>query len=127
MTDATSGANSPKPIPGAKPKNCPKCGRESHDKKYRRSKAERKKALLRDATDPKSGLSASARKFIIRTKGDKVPSGYQVSHEVPLATVPKKDRCDLDTADNMKTQPTKEHRQRHMVCGDQYHDFGPLG
>ena len=125
MTDATSGANPPKP--GAKPKKCPKCNRDPHDKKYRRSKSERKKALLRDADDPNSDLSETARKSIKRTGGDKVPRGYEVSHEVPLATVPKEERCELDTADNMKTQPKKTHRQRHMICGDQYHDFGPLG
>ena len=52
--------------------------------KFRRSMSERKKALLRDAADPKSGLSDRARNFIKQHKGDKVPKGQEVSHEVPL-------------------------------------------
>jgi hypothetical protein len=103
---------------------CPKCKRKKHDTgRYPRSAAERKKALLRDAADPSSDLSGNARKFIKKTKGDNVPPGYQVSHEEPLYTVPKSDRCELDVADNMKTQPTKTHRARHKRCGDQYHAF----
>ncbi len=102
---------------------CPKCGRQKHDTgKYPRSKSERKKALLRDANDPKSDLSANARK-LIKANPDNVPPGYQVSHEEPLYTVPKADRCELDVADNMKTQPKKVHRARQKRCGDQYHAF----
>ncbi len=103
---------------------CPKCGRQRHDTgKYPRSKAERKKALLRDAADPNADLSQSARASIVKSNGENVPRGYQVSHEEPLYTVPKSERCELDVADNMLTQPTKKHRKRHRKCGDQYHDF----
>ncbi len=51
---------------------------------YQRNMSERKKALLRDANDPNSGLSNRARKFILDNKGNKVPKGYEVSHEKPL-------------------------------------------
>ncbi len=52
-----------------------------------------------------------------------MPKG-QVSHEVPLYTEKTfAGKKSLDKADNMKTMPKKEHRQRHKACGDQYHDF----
>lgn len=121
MTDASSGASPPAPPPDDE--KCPKCGKKKHDTKFRRSKSERKKAMLRDAKDPDSGLSPKARAFIIKHKGDKVPSGHEVSHETPLYTEEKKDRCDLDNAANMKTQQKSVHRKRHKRCGDQYHDF----
>ena len=103
---------------------CPKCGRKKHDTgRYPRSKAEKRKTLLRDAEDPNSDLAESARKFIRKHEGENVPPGYEVSHEEPLYTVPKADRCELDKADNMKTQPRKTHRDRHKRCGQQFHDF----
>jgi hypothetical protein len=103
---------------------CPKCHRQRHDTgRYPRSSSERRTALLRDADDPESELSENARKFINKTNGENVPPGYQVSHEVPLYTVPKSDRCELDVADNLKTQPKKKHRARHRRCGQQYHDY----
>lgn len=103
---------------------CPHCGRKKHETgKYPRSKSERRKALLRDANDPKANLSSKDRKFIKDCNGDNVPPGHEVSHEEPLYTKPKGERCKLDKADNMKTQPRKDHRQRHRACGDQFHDF----
>jgi hypothetical protein len=102
---------------------CPKCGRKKHDTTYRRTMAERRKALLRDAADPNSELSGTARESIRRSNGENVPTGYEVSHEEPLYTVDKKDRCELDVADNMKTQKKSTHRARHKHCGDQYHQF----
>lgn len=94
--------------------------------KFRRSMAERKKALLRDAADPNSGLSKSARDQIKKSKGNKVPRGHEVSHEKPLYTrrTPAGKRK-LDKADNMKTQRKADHRKRHKECGDQYHLYGP--
>jgi hypothetical protein len=125
MTDVLSGLNPPD-VGGADPDDaCPLCGRKKHDDKYRRRKSERKKALLRDADDPDADLDPKARAFIKENNGDRVPKGYEVSHEVPLYTEPKESRCQLDTADNMKTQPKDEHRKRHEICGDQYHLFGP--
>jgi hypothetical protein len=103
--------------------NCPKCGRKKHDKKYKRSKSERKKALLRDADDPNADLSDEARALIKKNGGASVPPGYEVSHEEPLYTKPKEERCELDVADNMKTQPKPEHKARHKRSGDQYHDY----
>lgn len=121
MTDATSGASPPTAGPGDE--KSPKCGKKKHDTKFRRSKSERKKALLRDADDPNSDLSPTARNKIRKHKGNKVPKGYEVSHEEPLYTKPKKDRCEFDVADNMKTQKKSTHRKRHKRCGDQYHKF----
>jgi hypothetical protein len=116
MADATSGA-APAPDDEAK---CPHCGRKAHPSgKYPRSKAERRKALLRDANDRDSGLSQKARDFIIKHDGNYVPSGYEVSHEVPLYTLPKKDRCKLDFDGNMRTQRRSDHRRRHRAGGDQ--------
>jgi hypothetical protein len=85
--------------------------------------AERKKALLRDADDPNSDLSPTARKFIKKTNGDNVPPDHEVSHKRPLYTVPKSESCELDVARNMKTQEKKTHRARHKTCGDQFHKF----
>jgi hypothetical protein len=70
-------------------------------------------------------LSDRAREFIRKHNGNRVPRGHEVSHEEPLYTKPKSERCDLDKADNMKTQRRSEHRPRHEECGDQYHEFGP--
>jgi hypothetical protein len=93
---------------------------------YQRSMAERKKALLRDAKDPNSDLSPEARAEILKTNGNKVPDGYEVSHEEPLYTrTTDAGKAELDVADNMKTQPEPTHRARHRVCGDQYHQYGP--
>jgi Domain of unknown function (DUF4150) len=103
---------------------CPHCGRNAHDTgRYPRSKSERRKALLRDAEDVDADLDEDARQFIRDHNGDNVPPEHEVSHEEPLYTKPKGERCKLDKADNMKTQPTAEHRQRHRSCGDQFHDF----
>lgn len=101
------------------------CLKEAVDK-FRRSMAERRKALLRDAKDPKSGLSDKARDFINKNDGNKVPKGHEVSHEKPLYTrrTPAGKRK-LDKASNMKTQQKAAHRKRHKECGDQYHKYGP--
>jgi len=107
-----------------KAEKCPLCGRAKHVKKYRRNMAERRKALLRDADDPASGLGDKAGDFIKRTKGKNVPKGYEVSHEKPLYKKPPGERCTLDKAENMKTQSKEVHRARHEICGDQYHEFG---
>ena len=123
MTDVTSGANPPGAAAGAE-ERCPHCNRKKHDTgKYPRSKSERKKALLRDAGDPKSGLSQRARDFIIANGGDLVPYGHEVSHEEPLYTKPKGERCKIDKAGNLKTQRRSAHRSRHRPCGQQYHAF----
>jgi hypothetical protein len=100
------------------------CLRGAADK-FRRSMAERRKALLRDAADPNSGLSKKARDEIKKSKGKNVPKGHEVSHEIPLynaRTVAGKRK--LDKAKNMKTQRKSDHRPRHKICGDQYHKFG---
>ncbi len=95
-------------------------------KKFRRSMAERRKALLRDAEDINSGLSDKARDFIKANDGKKVPKGFEVSHEKPLYTRRSAEgKRKLDRAENMKTQRRSEHRKRHKVCGDQYHEYGP--
>ncbi|HEX5752137.1 MAG TPA: hypothetical protein VFZ09_38330 [Archangium sp.] len=104
---------------------CKYCGRKKHDTFYERDMAERRKALLRDASDPSSELDPVARQFIKDTGGKSVPENYEVSHEKPLYTKPYSERCKLDKAWNMKTQPKPVHRARHKKCGDQYHDFGP--
>ena len=93
---------------------------------YRRNMEERRKALLRDAKDPKSGLSNRARRQILDSKGKRVPKGYEVSHEKPLYTGKTNDaKKKLDKMENMKTQQKSVHRNRHKLCGDQYHEFGP--
>jgi hypothetical protein len=123
VTDATSGAGAPATVPGAD-EVCPHCGRKKHDEgKYQRSRSERKKALKRDAADPNSGLSDRARQFIVDTDGEFTPPGHEVSHEEPLYTKPKGERCKIDKADNLKTQQRSKHRARHRRCGQQYHKF----
>jgi hypothetical protein len=93
-------------------------------KKFRRSMSERRKALLRDANDPKSGLSQEARDFIKDNNGYKVPKGHEVSHEKPLYTAKTVEgKRELDKANNMKTMEKKAHRDRHKECGDQYHKY----
>ena len=123
MTDTTSGAKPSRfvPQPG-KAGVCPLCGRERHERVYRRRMSERRKALLRDAADSGSGLSRAARAFIVANDGQRVPKGYEVSHETPLYTRPAAKRCELDTAENMRTQRKAEHRGRHKHCGDQFHE-----
>jgi len=99
---------------------------KSKKPQYSRSGAERKKALLRDANDPNSDLTPEAREFIKKHNGEKVPEGYEVSHEIPLYVEPTKaGKKELDVSDNMLTQPKDKHRARHKKCGDQYHEFGP--
>jgi len=123
MTDTTSGANVSRSGHRARSGPCPLCGRRQHDRRYRRRASARREALLRDAYDPHSGLSLRARAFIIRTGGYKVPFGYEVSHEEPLYTKARFERCTLDNASNMKTQQRTVHRKRHMQCGDQFHGY----
>lgn len=92
--------------------------------KYRRNMAERRKALLRDAKDPNSGLTKEQREFILKHDGNRVPDGLEVSHERPLYTASTNEgKAALDVADNMKTMPKSEHRARHKTCGDQYHYY----
>lgn len=82
--------------------------------------------MLRDANDSNVEISDRARKYIIENDGRKVPLGYEVSHEKPLyikSTIEGKKK--LDVAGNMKTQKKSMHRQRHKLCGDQYHQYGP--
>ena len=79
---------------------------------------------MRDADDPNSGLTAEQRKYIKDNNGYKVPKDMEVSHETPLYTAKTYEgKQALDVADNMKTLPKIDHRARHKVCGDQYHDF----
>ncbi|NLW46136.1 MAG: DUF4280 domain-containing protein [Firmicutes bacterium] len=95
-------------------------------KKFYRSMSERRKALLRDADDPNSGLSQEARDFIKKTNGKKVPERYEVSHKKPLYTekiIEKKKK--LDVVDNMETIPKKAHRDTHITCGETYHLYPP--
>ncbi|MGL4031055.1 hypothetical protein [Hafnia paralvei] len=91
---------------------------------FRRSMSERRKALLRDAKDPTSDLTEVQRKFIIDNNGYKVPEGVEVSHEIPLYTAKTAEgKKALDISDNMRTQQKTTHRNRHKVCGDQYHEY----
>lgn len=93
-------------------------------KKFFRSKVERRKTLLRDARDPNSGLTQEAREFILEHDGYKVPPGYEVSHERPLYTADTVDeKRALDVESNMKTMKKIDHRARHRICGNQYHEF----
>src|SRR3990172_9423513 len=81
---ASAGNSAPGPNTAAATsvQKCPHCGKNLHDTgKYPRSKSERKEALLRDAQDPESDLSPSARKFILKHKGNRVPRGYHLSHQ----------------------------------------------
>ncbi len=123
MTDTTSGSNVSPRRRRARTHTCSLYGGKDHSRRYRRRMSARRVALLRDAHDPRSGLSPDARAFIIRTGGHRVPPGYEVSHEKPLYTEPRGNRCTLDEPDNMKTQPRWVHRKRHKKCGDQFHEF----
>ncbi|SMB87955.1 Zn-binding Pro-Ala-Ala-Arg (PAAR) domain-containing protein, incolved in TypeVI secretion [Pasteurella testudinis DSM 23072] len=98
----------------------------SQKEKYHRNLSERRKALLRDAKNPKTDLDNKARQYIQDNNGKKVPKGYEVSHEEPLYTADTIDKKKkLDIADNMLTQRKDKHRMRHKICGEQYHIFGP--
>jgi hypothetical protein len=129
MPEVGSGADAPSDAEKAE-ELCPLCSRKKHDTgKYPRSKSERRKALLRDAKDPASGLSNRARQFILRTGGNYVPYGHEVSHEVPLATLPKAERCKLDKSDlggepQLRTRRRSEHRARHRTCSAPKHLYG---
>jgi len=95
-----------------------------YNQRFYRSRAERRKALLRDAEDPNSPLDDKARQYIRDTNGNNVPEGYEVSHDEPLysgKTYEAKKK--LDIADNMETLPTQEHRDLHKECGATFHDF----
>jgi hypothetical protein len=97
---------------------------DTEEIKYRRNMAERRKALLRDSEDPNSDLTDEAREHIIKSNGNKVPSGYEVSHETPLYTQETLEgKKALDTSQNMKTQKKSIHRARHKFCGDQFHKY----
>jgi hypothetical protein len=86
--------------------------------------SERRKALLRDADDPNSGLSQEARDFIKKTNGKRVPENYEVAHKVPLYTEKTMDgKQKLDIADNMETILKKIHRDSHKKCGYTYHKY----
>ena len=123
MTDTTSGVDVGRSRSARRTKPCPLCGRKRHERRYRRRASARREALLRDAEDPESELSDRARAFIRRTGGYLVPPGYEVSHEKPLYTKPRAERCKLDEPSNMKTQPRAVHRKRHEKCGDQFHEY----
>lgn len=123
MTDTTSGVDVRRRTRARRAQICPLCGRKRHDRRYRRRASARREALLRDASDPDSELSERARTFIRRTGGYRVPPGWEVSHEEPLYTLPRAERCTLDAATNMKTQPRSVHRKRHEKCGDQFHEY----
>ncbi|OMQ07911.1 hypothetical protein [[Flexibacter] sp. ATCC 35103] len=104
---------------------------------YKRNMSERKKALLRDANDPNSGLSDDARKYIKDNNGNKVPDkkynkdykgsdDYAVHHEEPLYTEKSLEgKKTLDKSDKMKTIPKQDHIDTHSYCGNTYHKFGP--
>jgi len=101
------------------PNKCPHCGRKKHDSgKYPRRKSERRKALLNSLSDP--AIPESAKKTIRDSKGNNVPSGYEVSHDPPLYTEKDKgQRCKLDVAANMKLMTRKDHRAMHAPGGVQ--------
>ncbi len=96
---------------------CPLCGRKKHDKKYPRSHAERRKSLL--ASLKRTDLPPSIKNFIQATDGNNVPPGYEVSHDPPLYTLPKSERCKLDKAKNMTLMTRAEHRALHAPDGAQ--------
>ena len=123
MTDTTSGVDVGRSRRAKRTKPCPLCGRKRHERRYRRRASARREALLRDAEDPESELSDRARAFIRRTGGYRVPPGWEVSHEKPLYTEARSERCKLDEPSNMKTQPRAVHRKRHEKCGDQFHEY----
>jgi len=95
--------------------------------KFNRSAAERRKALLRDAQDPNSGLSDRARKQILRFNGKKVPKGYEVDHVKPLYTKQTiEGKKALDNVDNLKTIRKSEHKKLHTKCNkEKYHKYPP--
>ncbi len=95
--------------------------------KFNRSAAERRKALLRDAKDPNSGLSDRARKQILDSNGKKVPKGYEVDHKKPLYTKKTiEGKRKLDKADNLKTIRKSEHKKLHTKCNKvKYHKYPP--
>ena len=100
--------------------------RVAKEAKFRRSMAERRKALLKDAKDPNSGLTQEQRDFILENNGNKVPPGMEVSHDTPLYSAGSdEEKAALDNADNMTTMNKDDHRALHMVCGDTYHAFPP--
>jgi len=106
------------------PKLCEFCGRLAHESKYNRSMAERKKALIRDAKNSESGLTKEARDFILTPpKGENVPEGYEVAHEIPLYMVDDKFKCVLDEEDNMKTELKGPHRASHKRSGSAFHQY----
>jgi len=103
--------------------------------KYRRNKAERKKALERDANDPNSNLTPEAKEYIKKHKGNKVPDktynqdykgdvDYAVHHNEPLHTRGTiEDKKAIDKASNMEVIPKNDHVDTHRPCGDSFHDF----
>ncbi len=103
--------------------------------KYSRSKAERKKALERDANDPNSDLTPEARDYIKKHKGKKVPDkkynedyegdvDYAVHHEKPLHTEKTiEGKKGKDVVGNMETIPKNDHIDTHRKCGDSFHDY----
>ncbi|NTE03128.1 DUF4280 domain-containing protein [Agrobacterium tumefaciens] len=94
---------------------------------FKRNISERKKALLRDAKDPNSGLSDKARKEILKSNGNSVPKGYEVDHKEPLYTRKTIDgKQSLDKAENMKTMRKSEHKKLHTPCNKiKYHKYSP--
>ncbi len=95
--------------------------------RYKRNKSERRKALLRDAKDPNSGLSNRARKQILDSNGNKVPYGYEVDHTIPLYTKKTNEgKRSIDVSDNMKTMRKSEHKKLHKPCNKvKYHKYPP--
>ena len=65
--------------------------------------------------------AVSAQAFILKRNGNRVPNGYEVSHETSLYTLPLTEGCRLDSPQNMKTQRESEHRPRHRRCGGPFH------
>lgn len=104
---------------------------------YQRNMSERKKALLRDAKDPNSGLDQKARDYINKHNGRKVPNSknkdydgdidYEVDHKEPLYTGKTiEEKMMLDTEDNMQTISKSKHRELHKFCNEEkYHRYPP--
>ncbi|MFD2287258.1 DUF4280 domain-containing protein [Pedobacter petrophilus] len=94
---------------------------------FKRSISERKKALIRDAKDPNSGLSDKARKEILQSKGDNVPKGHEVDHTEPLYTGRSiAEKQALDKEYNMKTMRKSEHKKLHTRCNKvKFHKYPP--
>lgn len=93
---------------------------------------ERRKALLRDANAPNSGLTQEAREYIKKHDGKKVPNkrnkdytgeiDYEVHHKDPLATRSTMEgKADIDIAENMETISKADHRDTHKKCRTAYH------